>query len=169
MKIIGAGAIVCAIFLFTYIHIKGKKVEIETLEELSRGIELIKAELGTRLAPMPELLSTAGGRCRGMAGDFFKAVNNSLPLLNDSDFSKLWSAAADAYLNGISRREREQVKKLGAVLGRYELIEQLTAAEGCLEELKTAERLLRNAYPENRKLLLGISAAGSGFLIILLL
>lgn len=169
MKVLGIGAIISAIFLLALNLTGRRKAEIDCLAELCRGLELIRAELGTRLTPMPELLGLLEEQCAGEAGSFFRSVGTALPLLEERDFSSLWSMAADKALCCLSQRELDTVKKVGTVLGKYELSEQLTVIGSCLTELKAGEERLRAAYPQTRKLFFGLSAAAGGFIIILLL
>lgn len=169
MKIAGIGAIISAFFLLSLTLAGNKKAEINCLAELCTGFALIRAELGTRLTPMPELLLLLTDRCQGPAGSFFRAIGTALPLLEEKDFSTLWNAAAEEYLGCLSQRELETVKKAGAVLGKYELSEQISVIASCLAELRGAEEKLRAGYPQCRRLLFGISAAAGGFIIILLL
>ena len=169
MKVLGIGAIISAIFLLALNLTGRRKAEIDCLAELCRGLELIRAELGSRLTPMPELLGLLEAQCTGEAGNFFRAVGNALPLLEEKDFSSLWSLAADEVLRCLGQRELDIVKKVGAVLGKYELSEQLNVLGSCLTELKAMEEKLREAFPQNRRLFFGLSAAAGGFIIILLL
>ena len=169
MKIAGIGAIISAFFLLSLTLTGNKKAEINCLAELCTGFALIRAELGTRLTPMPELLGLLEEQCAGEARGFFRAVGTALPLLEERDFSSLWSMAADKALCCLSQRELDTVKKVGTVLGKYELSEQLAVIGSCLTELKAGEERLRVAYPQTRKLFFGLSAAAGGFIIILLL
>lgn len=169
MKGMGIAAIISAFFLLALDMTGRRKAQIRCLAELCRGLELIRAELGTRLTPMPELLTLLEEQCAGEAGSFFQAVKAALPLLDQRDFASLWSLAADEFLRSLGPREMDSVKKLGAVLGKYELSEQLTANDSCLAELKAKENQLREGYPQSRKLFFGLSAAAGGFIIILLL
>ena len=169
MKAIGIGAIISAFFFFARILIRRKKAEIDCLAELGRGMELMRAELGTRLTPMPELMRLLSDRCGGAAGSFFSAVYSAMPLLEERDFSGLWNIAAESCLIVLDKRALDTVKKAGTVLGRYELAEQLSAVGSCAAELKTREEKLRAAYPESRRLMFGLCAAAGSFLILLLL
>lgn len=169
MKAMGVGIILSAVFFFSLTLTGRRKAEINCLDELCRGMELIRAELGTRLTPMPELLRILSDRCRGEAGAFFSALCKAMPLLEENEFSKLWNIAADTYLKPLHPEELNTVKKVGAVLGKYELSEQLAVTDACRRELAFAAEKLRASYPESRRLFFGISAAAGGFLIILLL
>ena len=104
MKVLGIGAIISAIFLLALNLTGRRKAEIDCLAELCRGLELIRAELGTRLTPMPELLGLLEEQCAGEARGFFRAVGTALPLLEERDFSSLWSMAADKALCCLSQR-----------------------------------------------------------------
>ena len=169
MKVLGLGAIISAIFLLALNLMGRRKAEIDCLAELCRGLELIRAELGSRLTPMPELMRLLEGQCAGEVGNFFRTVGRALPLLEEKDFSTLWSLAADEVLRCLGQRELDIVKKVGTVLGKYELSEQLNVIGSCLRELKAMEEKLREAYPQSRRLFFGLSAAAGGFIIILLL
>ena len=169
MKVLGVGAIISAFFLLSLSLTGRRKAEIHCLEELCRGLELIRAELGTRLTPVPELLALLSEKCRGDAGLFFCTLGMTLPLLEEKEFSVLWNTAAESCLHCLRPEELEAVRKVGAVLGKYELSEQLTVVCSCLGELRDACEKWKAAYPESRRLFFGMSAAAGGFIIILLL
>lgn len=169
MKAAGTGAVLLAAFFFALETMGEKKRRIAILQELCRALEQLKAELSVHLTPMPELLSSLAEKTRGSVSLFFRAVLDAMPGLGERAFYEIWSAAASAQMKELTEPELVELMKLGEILGRYELGEQLLAVEDCLGELRSALEAHCGAYPNERRLIFGLSLAGGFFLTIVLL
>lgn len=165
-KFIGAFFIAAGSVALGITPIMSLKRHIALLEALCASLRITAAELGTRLRPLPELISELSER-GGAAGGFYADIARELDSIGEKDFSGLWSAALDK-LQFLSIDERETMNELGAVLGRYELQEQLDSIGLCLDVLSRKALELRTEYPERRRLILGLSAA-AGFTTLIVL
>ena len=152
-----------------YTYIQGKKRRIETLVNLCEALELMAGELDMRITPLPELCRLLGEKARGEASAFFKMLSKSLKRLGATEFSQLWREAAESSLKALSGEEQREIERLGKVLGRYALDEQLSAIKACRAALRTGTEQARASYPGERRLGLGLPAAAGILLIITLI
>lgn len=168
MRIAGAALILAAFVAAGLGAVGGKKRRIGVLRSLTGALERMEGELDTRVTPLPELcrLLSADG---GQAGAFFAAVAASLDRLDRLTFSQLWREAGEACLGALEPEEREELDRLGQILGRYALPEQTAAIRACRAALRGRLEAAERAYPEQRRLSLGLGASAGLLLIIVLL
>lgn len=167
-KMLGAALIVAALLAGALSYLKQRRERMKLLEELSAALNTAAGELSLRSLPLPRLFECLSGRTQGAAAEFFSSLCGGMDRLGEEEFSTLWDRAADEKLPGLSTAEREELKRLGAVLGRYELERQLEALRLCADSLDAALGRARQDYPNLRRLSLGLSAC-AGFLLIILL
>ena len=160
-KYAGIFMISAACASFGVISTVGMKHHIELLAALCGSLRFISAEIGTRLCPLPELISELAGR-GGAAGNFYERLAEKLDSIGEVDFSALWASSLEC-LTSLSA-----MRALGDVLGRYELNEQLESIDICLDSLSRSMHGLQTQYPERRRLVLGLSAA-AGILVLIVL
>lgn len=165
-KYAGIFMISAACASFGVISAAGMKRHIELLAALCGSLRFISAEIGTRLRPLPELISELAGR-GGAAGEFYTGLAKKLDSIGEVDFSALWASSLEC-LTSLSLDELSALRALGDVLGRYELQEQLESIDICLDALGRSMHGLQAQYPERRRLVLGLSAA-AGILVLIVL
>ena len=104
-KYAGIFMISAACASFGVISTVGMKHHIELLAALCGSLRFISAEIGTRLCPLPELISELAGR-GGAAGNFYERLAEKLDSIGEVDFSALWasslSAMCSAAMNSMS-------------------------------------------------------------------
>ena len=116
--------------------------------------------------PLPELCRKQARVGHPAVKAFFEEIYDSLSFLGDRSFTELWGQAAD-HLKEISSADREALKHLGGSLGRYELQHQLGALRTCRNALSFSLEELKQNYPNQKKLGIGLSiSAGLMFWII---
>jgi len=142
---------------------------IRVLRELERALGLLAGELGTSVRPTETLCALLARRCAGDVGSFFQSVVSALPTLAERPFAEIWEEAALCSLGCLRAEEQALVAGLGGSLGRFELARQLEAVELCREEIRSALREAKSAYPAEKKLCLGLSVSAAAMLAILLL
>lgn len=168
MKILGGALIFLGFLAAGLVHTSAEKKRIETLCQLVLALELMEGELSARRTPLPELTALLANRSTGQAGAFFRQLADSMEQLGDRSFDTLWSRAAEN-LNALDRGEREELIRLGPVLGRFEMDKQLAALGCCCSALREALRGAQSRYPDKQRLSLGLTAAAGALLIIALL
>lgn len=168
-KIFGAALIIAALSLGALSYLKQHRERMRLLEQLSAALDMAVGELSLRALPLPRLFELLSGRTQGAAAEFFSALCEGMDRLGDENFSTLWDEAATGKLPGLMPEEREELMRLGAVLGRYELERQLEALHACSAVLGDALCRTRRDYPERRRLALGMSACAGALMIILLI
>ena len=168
MKLLGAAMILTASFCAGIIHSLTKRQRIDNLQEICSALALMEGELGARLTPMPELIRLLAGRAPGQTGAFFSVLSASMDRLGEEDFASLWQMAVRQTMRSMEEAEREELCRLGLILGQYELEKQLAAIRTCMVVLRGGLETAQNKYLTEKKLSLGLPAAAGALLIIVL-
>lgn len=169
MKAYGAGAVLCASFLFAYARLAEKKRGIALLAALCGALDRMYAELSSALTPLPGVIAQAGVDCGGPASSFFSQILQGFEALDERDFRQIWEEAAKKHLKELGEENLCILVELGSWLGRYTLEEQLAALDRCRRGLRESYNSRRASYQSERKLAYGLSFAAGCFLTILLL
>ncbi len=169
MKLIGLLAVLGGSLGFGVSLARSFRQELQSLEELTKGLRILREELAARLCPMGALLNAAAQGTEGEAAAFFRRVAGDLSELNERSFAELWRGACRSCLPGLSAEDRESLERLGTSLGRCELADQLAACDRFLSHSESRAGALRAALPERRRLTLALCAAAGLFLCLLIL
>ena len=167
-RIFGAGLILAALAFGALVYLNTRRQRIELMAQLSAALDTAAGELSLRSLPLPRLFELLEKRSGGAAAEFFGALCTGMDRLSEEDFSTLWESAAEEHLGLLHSTEREEIDRLGAVLGRYELQRQLAAVRDCRAAMDRALSSARQDYPTQRRLALGLSATTGALLIIIL-
>ncbi len=168
LKLTGAALIAAACVLASAIYIAGEKARIRELREMCELLRLMQGELETRLTPLPELIHALTERTGGSAKRFLMTMERELEKLGERDFDEIWAEAAETSYTQIEEREREEVKKLGGVLGRYSVEIQLEQLQSCADKLTERWRLDAEKAPEKGRVGTGMICALGALLLIAL-
>lgn len=144
------------------------KWRVGELRMLVEGLRAMLRELSYRLAPLPELLISAGeGNC-GRVKQFFFRCAQGADQLNGRTFQSVWDQALRESRMCLLSDELRCLETLGTVLGRYDseiqrqtLQMAITRLEELCEEAQTQSVRLGKLYS-----VLGLTAGA--FLMILL-
>ena len=104
----------------------------------------------------------------GKAKILFTALLEMLPLLGECSFSALWDKAILCCKNDLNASEREAVRSLGLVLGRYDTRTQIRQLQSCVRLLNQNMAADEQRFPAERKLLLGLGASAGVMMAVLL-
>lgn len=136
------------------------------ISALCSGLELLRGEIVSRLAPMPEAAERLALHGPEPARKFYAAVCAGLENLGGAEFSEIWRGALD--LLDMDGPARAAMEDLGGSLGRYGAEEQASAISACeLELRRAAERAAQEAEVTGR-LRAGL-AAGAGLILAIVL
>lgn len=169
LKYLGAILIAAACCTAGYTYISSVRKHIRALESLCAALELAAGELRTRAAPIPELCALLAKRSDGAAAKFFSRLSENLEALGEKTFSAIWSKAVEDELCCLSPDEQSELKGLGNILGRYELMQQESALAACVLKLRAGLSQARQNYPSQRKLGFGLTAAAGALIVVILL
>jgi stage III sporulation protein AB len=168
MRIIGACLLMAAFFLAGVGIVHEKRTRIRTLRELCAALEIMQGELSVRESPLPELCQMLSIHGSGKAKILFTALLEMLPLLGECSFSVLWDKAILCCKNDLNASEREAVRSLGLVLGRYDTLTQIRQLQSCARLLNQNMAADEQRFPADRKLLLGLGASAGVMMAVLL-
>ena len=137
------------------------------LRDLIQGLNLVLGELRMHASPLVELLSLAEGAA-GDAGCFFAAVRDRMERLGEESFSEIWRREAETRLPGLNASSRDELVRLGVILGRMDLEAETEAVAACRDALRSRLDAEREELHGFRRLALGLSACCGALLAILL-
>jgi stage III sporulation protein AB len=149
--------------------VREKRTRIRTLRELCCALEIMQGELSLRESSLPELCRTLSTHGTGKAKRLFTALLELLPFLGECSFSSLWDKAVLCCWNDLNASERDAMRSLGLVLGRYDTQTQLRQLQACTALLKKSLFEEEQRFPAERKLWLGLSASAGAMIAVLLL
>lgn len=141
---------------------------MKLLRDLLECLELLQGELELRAAPIPELLQALAEKSSGETACFLRRVCGSMERLGEERFSGIWSKEAEACLTSIGQEEKDELVRLGGVLGSLDLEAQLRALRFCSGFLREKLEEQIRAYPVRRRLTLGLSACAASLAIVLI-
>ena len=93
---------------------------VQSLRALLSALELLERELSYRLTPMPALLGELTRRSPPPVNGFFARCLDGLSTLGERTLSDLWNEALEAVPMYLAEEERQVMRELGGILGRYD-------------------------------------------------
>ncbi len=153
--------------IFGFEMIKPVKRRMELLNKLCRSLELMHAEMTSRPSSLESLCRLLASDFDGTA-EFFCGIIENMDELGCKSFREIWNDALNEKLKHLNPDDICAMESLGAVLGNYELSEQLEAIAVCKSRLYNNLLELNATYPANRKLCLGISCSVGAMLVLVL-
>lgn len=166
MRLLGAALIAVAFAAWGFSEALRLRRRARLISALCSGLELLRGEIVSRLAPMPEAAERLAVNGPEPTRKFYAAVCAGLENLGGAEFSEIWRGALD--LLDIDGAARAAMENLGGSLGRYGAAEQASAISACeLELRREAERAAQEAQVMG-KLRAGL-AAGAGLILAIVL
>lgn len=93
---------------------------VKALRAMLGALESLERELSFRLAPMPELLEELTRRTQPPINAFFARCLAGLDTLGEHTLSELWNESLEAVPMNLGPEERQVLRELGGILGRYD-------------------------------------------------
>lgn len=165
MRLMGAVLLSLAGLLLGLGAVRELRADIRRREELCRMLEGMAFELERFHTPLPELFETLARQTGGAVNAFCHSICEGTSELGRVRFSELWSRG----LETLPRREREILRPLGSVLGRYGTEQMLPAVESCRREMEQAKDAARARAEEKGRVYIGLCTAGGLMLAVMLL
>ena len=125
MKLLGAALVAAAFAVLGASEALRLRRRARLTSELAAGLELLRGEIVSRLAPMPEAAERLARHGPEGTRVFYAAVCTGLESFGGAEFSELWRRALG--LLDIGAPARAALLNLGASLGRYGAEEQGSA------------------------------------------
>ena len=168
MKLIGAILIMASASLSCALLLREKRKRQEAYHSLAAALEFLRGELSTGGIPLDLGIERAYMHAEGLGKAFLSAVRDGLPELGEYAFAEIWDKVLTETCPWLSLDIHAELKRLGGVLGRFDLELQLHSLDVCVSDLTEQWQRLRNDYPSQRRVSLGLSFSLSALLVILL-
>lgn len=133
MKLLGALLLTAAFAAMGLTESLRLRRRARLIADFASGLELLRAEIVSRLAPMPEAAERLALHGPESTRRFYAAVSAGLENLGGAEFSEIWSRALG--LCELSEGAKLSLLNLGGSLGRYGAQEQSSAILACEAEL----------------------------------
>ena len=165
---IGCVLLLSACVSAAFVRLKFEKNHLLSVSSIADMLELMHGELLARSAPLPELTDYLSEKTSGQAFVFLINLKAGFKRLGKEDFSVLWDGAVNNadYLNVY---ERQELSRLGKILGRCDLETQAAAIKRTEEIYRREIESTRKELPQKRKLIMGVYGCFGIILLIVLL
>ena len=141
---------------------------IRSLHSSSQMLELMEGELNVSVLPLSQLMEAIMPRLSGPALRFAGLLREGIKDLGKQSFSDIWEAGLRVCFPELDAQELQELKELGAILGRYELTRQTEALSCCRQFLRQREEIATEALTGKRRLALGLAFTAAAMLGIIL-
>lgn len=168
MKYLGALLILLSALAFGVRLCAEKRQHNRILRDLLECLELLQGELELSGAPIPELLQSLAEKVSGETGAFLCRLSIGMERLGEDSFSQIWSETAKSCFSLLCQEEKEELCRMGSILGRLDLDAQLRALRYCCCFLRGRLEEAVRAYPDKRRLTLSLCACAAVFTVILI-
>lgn len=138
LKAGGAVLIIIALTACGSLRASELKFRARLLGAMTAALEIMRMEIVSRLAPLPEVCGRLAETGPVEARQLFSALCRRLPELGARSFADIWTEEAAAL--PLKSGELAALCDLGGALGRYGAEEQGAAIERCMEILSLAAR-----------------------------
>ena len=168
VKAAGALLVVSCCTLLGLVTAGRSAQRLRSLRSLLAALDLMKAELAARLAPLPELMLDLRLRTEQPAAEFFSQVN-WLTEKKHLPFRSAWEQSLEETEALCLRPEElKALSALGEVLGRYDAETQCAALERALQRLSLF-RELEEKDKARKNRVSAVLGAGAGITLAILL
>ena len=168
MKLLGGILVMTAASLGCVLLLREQRKRQDDLRSLAAALELLRGEISSGIVPLALGIERANTHARGIGNVLFSKVLDGFPELGDSSFKEIWDKALIASCPWLPQDVQAEIRKLGGVLGRFDVELQLRTLDACAAYLGEQWKRLRNEYPSRRRVTLGLSFSLSALLVILL-
>lgn len=141
---------------------------VEALGAFASALSLMDSELALRTPPTPQLLALLARRTREPAAGFFARCAAGMEGLGELSFEAIWDRELRT-LDSLDEEGRRTLAELGAVLGRYDVEAQRSAAATLGARLGEQERRLAQRRRQEGKAYGALGLSMGLFVTILLL
>lgn len=166
MRLVGAALIAAAFAALGVSESLRLRRRARLVSALCSGLELLRGEIVSRLAPMPEAAERLARYGPEPARGFYAAVCAGLENLGGAEFSEIWRRALG--LLDLPDPARAAMENLGGSLGRYGAAEQAAAISACEQELRREAESAAQEAQVMGGLRAGL-AAGAGLILAIVL
>ena len=163
MRIIGCGLLAGAGIWSGLLAAKRVSEAVVRCGAWCRMLELMAFELTRFRTPLPELFSSLSERLDGPSAELCRTVSRGLAE-GAPDLRSVWQDA----VRGLPIQERDILRPLGEVLGRFGAEEQISAIAASRAQMDSLWQERQSASRDRRRVCLGVLSA-SGILLAVLL
>ena len=129
-KILGAVLIIAACGSCGFLTAAHHVSKLQLLQNLICGLDFMVCERQYRATPLPQLCRLAGENCSGKIGRVFSLLADELETQISPNVGICMAAVLDKF-NELDRTVFEILSNMGMLLGKFDLLGQISELESC--------------------------------------
>lgn len=169
IKLFGAAAALAACLMAGNQYYMCEKNRYNAIKSCRIMLSLIRSELSTSSADISIILKNICGRLSTPAHGFALLLTKEMDMLGQIPFQDIWDKALVQCFAILGQYEKNIIKELGGIIGKYELEQQLEALDCAVSRLSDEEKCCYEQLKPRQKLSFGLSGAMGLMLIIVLI
>jgi len=159
-KAIGIVMVILAPSLMGFSRALKLRARARFLADFISVLEIMRAEICTRLTPLPELIGMLSKSAPNSCREFFTRLYRGMERLSEECFSRTWTDEVKILRKTVlTDEEFEIVNSLGAILGRYDSQEQKASIDAAIARLSVLADEARIQSGVQGKLWTGLGVA----------
>ena len=170
IKLFGALIVIASTFMAGVFFSERELMRIEDLEELRRGLGLLKGEVDFCLRPMGEALILVGGRLKGGVSELFIKAGEAMEKRQGESAGDIWEKTITSLADSLffNTKDLEHIGAFGESLGHLDRNSQVKDID--LTEKFIVEEILKaqEGFSKNSKLYKSLGFLGGVFIVIVL-
>lgn len=170
-KAIGAFLILFSASMEGTRHAHKIREEYEELQKIRYLISLLKSEICYARSSLEEVFASVAEKCEDPYRNWLLRMKNEMRCKKEKRFVKIWQESADVCLVGlmISRKEKENLKEVGARLGNLDLKMQIRSLELYEEKVEESLRQIQKQMYTKMRLYYLMGIMGGILTVVLLI
>ena len=159
-KAIGIVMVILAPTLMGFSKTLKLRSKARFLADLISALGMLRAEICTRLTPLPDVMEILSKSAPNSCRTFFAGLHKGLGRLGELSFAEVWEDEVRTLRGAVlSEEEYEAVNALGTTLGRYDSQEQKTSIDTMIARISLFTDEARAACEVQGKLWTGLGVA----------
>lgn len=169
-RLIGASLIVLGGSLYGLALARTLHARLREVRDLVDALHLLAAEIAHVRAPLPEALERVARASRGTVRVLFSELGAAVARCSEGPIGGVWSAVLAAWSDqsSLEGEEIDVLQRLGGLIGRTGVDDQVRALRHAAERLGTIANRLESSVERDARLRLYLGVAGGVTLAILL-
>ena len=170
MKIIGGVLIVVSAYIMGVYYAQKEKLKIEDMEEIKKGLTIVKDEIMFLSMPLGEAFLQASEKLTGGAALIFSKIGQGIKENPDSSLADLVNKAIDSNISDtfMKKEDASDLVSLGKTIGDMDSDHQRASIDMTVSDIDERIGILKEKSEKNEKMYRSIFVLG-GILVAVVL
>ena len=171
IKIFGAFLIVISAYIFGLYYSKKDKYKSEDLEEIKKGLSIIKDEIMFLSLPLGEAFITASEKISGGASKIFSDIGQGIKKNKDDTLADVINNALDNNISDtfMKKEDTASLISLGKTMGDMDSDHQRSSIDMAISDIEDSINILTSSYQKNEKMYRSLFTLGGVLIAVILM